>query len=284
MWNEKEYRRLYYQANKEKSREAGRRWIELNPEKARALSRKSAAALLQRRLDKVGSKVCDHCTQEKDASQFARRRLAGGDGLKDTCKPCVQILRGERKRAKTVAEKAATPIPKDKICSDCGEAKLLEDFYKRADCLFGRDSVCKPCKSKQTVEYRRKDPERNEKDRAYRAKNPEKRREAERRYAEKYPEKVKAKKRAGHIRRKKRVKANGGSFKGTELLGLMAKQNGLCVVCEIDVSTDYHVDHIIPVAKGGTNNIENIQILCPACNMAKGSKDFEVFLAEREAA
>lgn len=33
--------------------------------------------------------------------------------------------------------------------------------------------------------------------------------------------------------------------------------------------TRLHVDHIVPVAKGGTNDISNLQTLCEECNMAK---------------
>lgn len=33
--------------------------------------------------------------------------------------------------------------------------------------------------------------------------------------------------------------------------------------------TRLHVDHIIPVAKGGTNDLDNLQTLCEDCNKAK---------------
>lgn len=54
-------------------------------------------------------------------------------------------------------------------------------------------------------------------------------------------------------------------------------QNGLCVYCKCDITTKYHVDHIIPLSKNGTHTPDNIQILCPTCNVRKWAKlDFNL--------
>ena len=46
-------------------------------------------------------------------------------------------------------------------------------------------------------------------------------------------------------------------------------KNKPCVRCGKPADT---IDHIIPLSKGGTNDIDNLQPMCWKCNKAKGSK------------
>ena len=48
------------------------------------------------------------------------------------------------------------------------------------------------------------------------------------------------------------------------------RDEGKCTKC--GSSEDIELDHIIPLAKGGSNNKNNIQLLCAPCNRSKGSK------------
>jgi len=43
----------------------------------------------------------------------------------------------------------------------------------------------------------------------------------------------------------------------------------LCFVCG---SNGEHVDHIIPLSRGGRHSIGNLQMLCASCNLSKGNK------------
>jgi hypothetical protein len=54
---------------------------------------------------------------------------------------------------------------------------------------------------------------------------------------------------------------------------LLSLQKSKCAICKTDLSNTYHVDHIMPLAKNGEHIPENIQILCPSCNVRKSSKD-----------
>ena len=50
---------------------------------------------------------------------------------------------------------------------------------------------------------------------------------------------------------------------------LFEKQRGRCAFCKTDLPSNYHVDHIIPLAAGGKHEPLNLQLLCPTCNVRK---------------
>ena len=56
---------------------------------------------------------------------------------------------------------------------------------------------------------------------------------------------------------------------------LMQKQGGACAICGEQMSRgdgprQMTIDHVMPVSKGGTSVITNLQLACSACNSAKG--------------
>lgn len=69
-----------------------------------------------------------------------------------------------------------------------------------------------------------------------------------------------------------RKKGAEGRFSKKDVGLMLIKQNNLCLSCSADLTKGFHVDHIMPLALGGTNWPDNIQILCPKCNCTKSDK------------
>jgi 5-methylcytosine-specific restriction endonuclease McrA len=63
-----------------------------------------------------------------------------------------------------------------------------------------------------------------------------------------------------------------GHFGKTDLVRIYAVQSGQCIYCKRELRGRYHVDHIIPLVRGGSNHPENIACACERCNLSKGSK------------
>jgi hypothetical protein len=54
-------------------------------------------------------------------------------------------------------------------------------------------------------------------------------------------------------------------------IAVSVRDQGRCVQC--GSSDDLHYDHKVPWSRGGTNTVNNIQLLCGRCNRRKGADD-----------
>lgn len=65
-----------------------------------------------------------------------------------------------------------------------------------------------------------------------------------------------------------------GSHSTDEWLSICKKCGWLCAACGIAHTEDnpLTMDHIVPLSKGGTDYIDNIQPLCRKCNSKKGTR------------
>ena len=61
---------------------------------------------------------------------------------------------------------------------------------------------------------------------------------------------------------------------------LMEIQQGDCAYCFSKLEK-YHIEHIIPISFGGTNNFNNLVLSCPRCNQVAGSSVFPTMEAKR---
>ena len=68
----------------------------------------------------------------------------------------------------------------------------------------------------------------------------------------------------------------GGSTRAWRELRLkiLARDANTCTYCGAEAK---HVDHIIPVSAGGTDDPENLTAACARCNLAKKDKSVSVF-------
>lgn len=59
-----------------------------------------------------------------------------------------------------------------------------------------------------------------------------------------------------------------GKIRKSMLPAVMEKCNNKCANCGSEI--DLHIDHITPLSLNGSNELENLQILCKECNLSKG--------------
>lgn len=81
-------------------------------------------------------------------------------------------------------------------------------------------------------------------------------------------------------RRRARIKGAGGSHTKAEWLAKLAEYGGLCAYCR--QSPGSTVDHVIPIARGGSDSIENIVPACSQCNSSKSDRTPQEFRGEKQ--
>jgi 5-methylcytosine-specific restriction endonuclease McrA len=82
------------------------------------------------------------------------------------------------------------------------------------------------------------------------------------------PDKIRAK----TARRRAWLTKSQTNFTAADVLRLYEEQSGLCRYCFVQLGHDYHVDHVIPLSRGGSNGPENICLSCPSCNLKKAAR------------
>jgi 5-methylcytosine-specific restriction endonuclease McrA len=159
-----------------------------------------------------------------------------------------------------------------KPCTRCGEVKSLDDFPLHSKTADGHGSWCKTCMCFNAKRYasqhvaekrahrREYDVQRCAVDAEYRA-----------HLRQKYCEYAK--------RRRARVSGAEGSHAYAQFMSLVEACNWICPKCGIgmvpphspSMYNEVTEDHIVPLSKGGSDAIENIQPLCKHCNCVKST-------------
>lgn len=82
-------------------------------------------------------------------------------------------------------------------------------------------------------------------------------------------------------KRKARIAEVGGNFTKADIRDLYASQGARCYYCSISIEEGYHIEHMIPISRGGTNGPENVCLACAPCNRTKHTKTAEEFILGR---
>lgn len=187
-----------------------------------------------------------------------------------------------------------------KFCSCCGQELDLSAFYRNKNTKDGVCSLCKACSNARNSSWRAANAERtvatrkqnyalnkpqiDEANKRWRAANPEVNADIKRRWAADNPERDAARKgdwaknnkeavAASAAKRRTNKASAGGSFTAEEFNRLKRNTGNVCLCCGVSGDeVTLAADHVIPVAKGGTSDISNIQPLCRSCNSSKGTK------------
>lgn len=100
-------------------------------------------------------------------------------------------------------------------------------------------------------------------------------------YASKNPDKRRAIGRLCEQSRRARKRNSGGKLSKGLAAKLFILQKGKCPCCKQPLGDDYQLDHIMPLALGGSNSDENIQLLRAECNKQKHAKHPMDFMQSR---
>ncbi len=82
-------------------------------------------------------------------------------------------------------------------------------------------------------------------------------------------------------RRRARIAKVGGKFTKADIRNLYASQGAKCYYCSVGIEEEYHIDHMLPLHRGGSNWLENLCLACVPCNLSKHTKTAEEFIEQK---
>jgi len=222
------------------------------------------------------TKTCTKCHQLKKFKYFSRK-TSNKYGLNSQCKQCVSThmkkYHIKNKDANNLKSKAYLEKNREKVRSKNNEWAHNNKEYISIKNKEWRDN------NKEYIK---------EKNKQWREDNKETLKEKRKIYCEQNKEimKVKAKiyskteiRKMAHKNKdfKRRTKTKQGDATTTQLINLK-KRSKICYWCNVSLKGKIvHIDHYIPLSKGGEHTLSNLVITCDRCNLSKNAKDPLVF-------
>lgn len=207
-------------------------------------------------------KICARCGNEKSETEFYVSKKSK-NGYTSYCKSCCCQIQ-KHHRNPTEIEIPPRQVKTHKQCSLCKEIKPFSEFSprKRKDTKDGIASRCKLCNKKLSRKSYSSNPE------IYRQYT----REYRKRTGYKPLYKPSPRRVAAHNHRARKLGVVG-ILHPQEWEDLKKKYSYTCLACKKqEPEINLVFDHIIPLSKGGTNTIDNVQPLCFSCNAKKHTK------------
>lgn len=211
------------------------------------------------------TKRCSHCRRDLPLTEYQKNRKRT-DGLQDRCKTCrkAHATDPERKRLKVIYDAQRRIDQGDTLRQQARDRYQDDPNYRDRQIKRSR-------RQRQQPGYHEQERQRHYKrwaDPAYRAQRVVQHRERRRRDPE-YRRKVYHWRRA----RQARIKLQGNPFTHAEWVALCERYDHRCLCC--DKQKPLSPDHVVPVSRGGTSDISNIQPLCVDCNKRKNARTID---------
>lgn len=200
--------------------------------------------------------------------------------------------RGDCRQCKRAYDNAYREANKEKVAAAKKKAyEAKTDYYVQKSNVHYHSN--KENISVQTKSYRDKNKEKIlEGKRLYRQNNRDKISAAEKEYYEKNKEYVSQRQRLyalnnphvqANVHAKRRSRIGNDKLSSGVFTKLFVNQLGFCNGCHTDLSGNrksVHIDHIMPLALGGRNIDENVQLLCARCNQTKSAKHPDIWRSQ----
>ena len=214
------------------------------------------------------TKICTKCKTEKSITEFNKQKDKK-DGFRSHCKICLSLSYNENKdkileqRRKHYKLNHDEMISKQRKYRNQNKIKISEnqkEYYKKNK----HDILSKQKEygliNKEKISIKTKNYYKNNKDKVLESNK-------------KYIKSEKGKLSRINTEHKRRTKFKNGDVT-TEQLKQLYTNSKVCYWCDNKlVKNDIHLDHYVPIAKGGLHTISNLVLSCSKCNLTKGSND-----------
>lgn len=221
----------------------------------------------------MAAKHCSKCGALKEADQYSPDRRAK-DGLQSSCRECSARRHSEKYHADPAAARARqrnyVSLNKEAVYAINNKSRVKNNnkirARKKASYESQKDNP--EFKAKRRAQTKRGSKRKAAYDREYRAQNRERLVEKAANWSAANPLKRRTICHSYDARR--RANKSGGD--STAAITKWAKNTKkTCFWCGRKRLRDYHVDHFVPLSRGGKHEIRNLVIACGPCNIRKSA-------------